>query len=319
MNLRINPVLGREIRERMRTPRAFVALTVFLLLLVLTVFIVYQGTTASGQIQIDLARQTRLGRDLFEWVLFIQAVLILFLVPGLSAGAVAGERERQTLLPLQVTLLRPRNVLIGKILAAISFLVLLIVASLPVMIVAYLLGGIDVTDGLKGIAVLIGMAVLVATMVVSISTFSRRVQTATLLSYGFVGLLVIIGPLIYLTLGIIDDSRGADNVNPPAFLLAVNPLSLVADATAGETVGGTTDNPMNGIRRALVEAKADNDDTWFAVFPDDSFRADFDFLADDQRTGFPAWGIAAWSLGIVALALFLLAKRRLRTPAETER
>ncbi len=318
MSLHLNPVLGREIRERMRTPRAFVALTVFLLLLVLTVFIVYQGTTASGQIQVDLARQTRLGRDLFEWVLFIQTVLILFLIPGLSAGAVAGERERQTLLPLQVTLLRPRNVLIGKILAAISFLVLLIVASLPVMVVAYLLGGIRVVDGVKGVGVLVLMAVLVATMVVSISTFSRRVQAATLLSYGFVALLVIVGPLIYFTLGIVDDGNGTDVVNPPAFLLTVNPLTLVADATAGETVGGGA-NPMDGIRDLLVEAKYDNDGSWFKLFPKDTFRADFGFLDSGARTGFPAWGLAAVSLGLIGVALFLLAKRRLRTPAEAER
>ncbi len=318
MSVRMNPVLGREIRERMRTPRAFVALTAFLLALVLTMFIVYESTTSSGQIQSDLARQTRLGRDLFEWVLFIQMLLILFLIPGLSAGAVSGERERQTLLPLQVTLLRPHNVLIGKILAAISFLVLLIVASLPVTIVAYLLGGIRVTDGLKGVAVLTLMAVLVATMVVSISTFAKRVQTATLLAYGFVALLVLAGPILFLLLGVIDASRGSDSSNPPAFLLTMNPVALVADATSGETVSGVT-NPMDVIRRELIRAKSDNDGGWFDIFPDDTFRADFGFLEDNARTGFPAWGLAAASLGFVALVLFLLAKRRLRTPAETER
>lgn len=314
----MNPVLGREIRERMRTPRAFITLTVFLLFLVLTVFIVYQGTTTSGQIESDLARQTRLGRDLFEWVLFIEMALILFFIPGLSSGAVAGERERQTLLPLQVTLLRPRNVLIGKILAAISFLVLLIVSSLPVMVVAYLLGGIQLIDGVRAITVLTLMAVLVATMVVSISTFARRTQTATLMSYGFVALLVLGGPLVFLTARIVDSSSGTDRANPPAVLLTINPIALVADATAGQTVD-VGSNPMRVVREGVVRAKYDNDDQWLAWFPEDTFRADFGFIQGAQRSGFPAWGLATISLGAIASVLFLLAKRRLRTPAETER
>jgi ABC-2 type transport system permease protein len=316
MSMRMNPVLGREVRERMRTPRAFVALTIFLLFLVLTVYIVYQGNTATGSFQVDLARQTRLGRDLYEWVLFIMLALILFFVPGLSAGAVAGERERQTLLPLQVTLLRPRNVLIGKILAAIAFLTLLIVASIPVMVVAYLLGGIQLVDGIKGIAVLLVVSILVSTMVVSISAFAKRVQSATLLSYSFVALLVLFGPILYFTMHIVDQSSGTDRSNPPAVILAMSPLSIVADATAGENVF-VGQNPLSGVRQTLVTAKGKTSGSWFSWFPEDDFSADF--AGRGERSGFPAWGLGTIGLGLLAAVLFLLANRRLRTPAETER
>lgn len=312
----MNPVLGREVRERMRTPRAFVALTIFLLFLVLTVYVVYQGNTSSGSFQVDLARQTRLGRDLYEWVLSIMLILILFFIPGLSAGAVAGERERQTLLPLQVTLLRPHNVLIGKILAAIAFLTLLIVASIPVMVVAYLLGGIQLIDGVKGIAVLLLVSILVATMVVSISAFAKRVQTATLLSYTFVAMLVLFGPILYYTMQIVDTSSGTDRGNAPAFILAVSPLSLVADATAGENVY-VGSNPLSATRQALVAAKGMTNNSWFSWFPKDDFSGDFGNRG--QRIGFPGWGIGLLGLAVLAIVLFLLAQRRLRTPAETER
>ncbi|HAP76151.1 MAG TPA: hypothetical protein DCR14_08725 [Acidimicrobiaceae bacterium] len=313
----INPVLGRELRERMRTGRAFVVLGVFLALLILTVYLVYQGRETTGLIQVDLASQTQLGRELFEWVLFVMLVLVLFFVPGLTAGAIAGERERQTLLPLQVTLLRPRSILIGKVLAGMSFLVLLIVAAVPVTIVAYLLGGIRIIDGLKGLGAVCLVAVLLTTMIASLSTFTRRVQTATLLAYGFTALLVLIGPLLYLTLGVADRSTGTDLRNPPAVLLAVNPVAVVADVTAGVNLSGEG-NPLRWASQSLVEARANNDDSWFAWFPPDDIGARFRLL-DRDPGGFPAWAVGTIGLFVLAVAMAWLAVRRLRTPAEVER
>ncbi len=315
--MQMNPVLGRELRERMRTGRAFVVIGVFLAMLTLTVYLVYQGTSASGQIELDLARQTRLGRDVYEWVLFVMLALVLFFVPGLTAGAIAGERERQTLLPLQVTLLRPRSIILGKVLAGMSFLALLIVAALPVMTVAYLLGGIRLLDAAKGLGVVCLVALLLTVMIASLSAVAKRVQTATLLAYGFTALLIISGPLAFATMAVADRSSGTDEVNPPAVLMAINPISIVADATAGEvaTDGG---NPLRDVRKLIVEAKSRNDDSWLAWFPDQDFGARFRII-DGQRTGFPAWAVGTIALTVLAGLLSLLAARRLRTPAESER
>lgn len=313
----MNPVLGRELRERMRTGRAFVVIGVFLSLLILTVYLVYQGTKSTGEIQTDLARQTRLGRDLYEWVLFVMLALVLFFVPGLTAGAIAGERERQTLLPLQVTLLRPRSIFIGKVLAAMSFLVLLLVAAIPVMMVAYLLGGIRVLDGLKGIGIIFVVAVLLTIMVAALSSLARRVQTATLVAYGFTALIILLGPLLYFTMRVADGSKGTDLENPPAVLLTFNPIAIVADATAGEN-SNESGNPLRWSRGELVNAKSYSSDSWFSWFPDDDFGARFRIL-NGTDDGFPAWALGTLILSAVAGTLSLFAIRRLRTPAETER
>jgi hypothetical protein len=119
-------------------------------------------------------------------------------------------------------------------------------------------------------------------------------------------------------MGVVDSSRGDDRANPPAFLMAINPITMVADATAGQSVD-VGSNPMRVVRTAVVRAKNDNDDSWFELFPEDNFRADFDFLGRSERTGFPAWGLSVIYLALLANVLFLFAARRLRTPAETER
>ena len=314
----LNPVIGRELTERLRGLRAFVALSIFVLLLTLAAFLVFEGSQA-GQSEFDLAERTRAGRLVFETVLLVMTVLVLFFVPGVAAGAIAGERERQTLATLQVTLLRPRSIVAGKIVAALAYLVLLIVAALPVLAAAYVLGGIRITDIVRGVVAVSAVALLVATVVVAVSTFARRVQTATVLAYAVTVLLVIAGPLAAGIAAIFDaraDNGLDDDVAPPAFLLTLTPIALVADAVAGVS----DDGPLSGLHDGILEVKEANDGRWFALFPDTppGNRVELD---DERRrdSGAPVWLLSAVSMTALAAVSFVGAARRLRTPAAVER
>lgn len=313
-----NPVVGREVTERLRGLRAFVVIAAFVLVLTLTLFLVYEGM--SSQASFDLATRTRVGRTVYEAVLLIMTLLVLFFVPGLTAGAIAGERERQTLTTLQVTLLRPRSIIAGKILAALAYLGLLLVASLPVLAVSYVLGGIRLLDIGRGLLAVAFVALVLAAMVVAISTFAKRVQTATILAYAFVTLLSIAGPLAYGIASIFDarsePAQGrADEIIAPAFLLTPNPLTLVIDVAAGSTADA---GPLSAMRDGLDEAWYRNDQSWFALFPDVRVG---DVGFDDQGrpdSRPPAWVLSAVSLTGLAVVMSWGASRRLRAPAEVE-
>jgi len=316
--MNLNPVIGRELTERLRGFRAYLAVTVFVLALAVTMFLVFEASEGSAS-NFDLSARTGVGRLVFESVILIMTVLVLFFVPGLTAGAIAGERERQTLATLQVTLLRPRSIIAGKVVAALAYLLLLVVAALPVLAVSYLLGGIRLGDIALGVLSVATVAVLLATMVVAVSTFATRVQTATLLAYGFTAVLTVIGPLVWGIAAVLDQ-RSSETVAPPAWLLTINPLALVADLGTGNRSGG--DGPLTWIRQYLGEAKARNGGSWWAWFPEpvNWSRVDAASLAGRPLGGGPAaWVLSAISLSIVAAALSLLAVRRLRAPAETER
>jgi len=330
MSLQLNPVIGRELKERVRGLRAFIAITVFVLVLVLTAFFVYESSKENNSNFgiFDIGRQTRIGRDLFEWILLVMTCLVLFFVPGLTAGAVAGERERQTLQPLQVTLLRPRSILIGKMIAAVAYLVLLIVAALPLMAMCSLLGGVRLVDIVRGTIGVILTAVALSAMVVCISTFAKRVQSATVLAYAFTVLLLASGPLAYGMASVLDARSPHDQTQAPAFLLAINPIVMVSDLTASRTLTG--DGPLTTVEREVAQAKTQNEG-WFDWFPDNFaqpnlpqpavfFPGQIDNpAAESFSLGTPAWTLAVTFLGAVTLILFLLAARRLRTPAEVER
>jgi ABC-type transport system involved in multi-copper enzyme maturation permease subunit len=319
MTARINPVLGRELRERMRGPRSFVALTLYLCVLVLAVVISYKGSSelSTFDAAFDLGRRTAVGRQVLEWVLFVMLLLVLFLVPGFTAGAVAGERERQTLVPLQVTLLRPRSILWGKVTAALAFVTFLVVAAAPLLAVAFLLGGTSVAQAAKGLAGVLVVALLLALVVVGISAMVRRVQAATVLAYAATFLLAIGSFVLWASvrLASADDDLGRERA--PGWLLVPNPVVLVADLTAG---GSSGNGPLASIADSVRDAQDGTDDTdrdrGVVVFGDDigAPRA-FD---PDSGAG-PVWPWSLLTLGGVAAVFFLAGARRLRAPAEAER
>ena len=320
----MNPVLARELKERMRGLRAFIALGIFLGLLTLTVWIVYKANDLQNNngFSFDLERQTRLGRELFEWLMSIMLILLFFLVPGLTAGTISGERERQTLTTLQLTLLRPRSIIWGKVQAAVVYLSLMIVAALPLFAVAYQLGGVSLTDALKGLGAVLLVGLMLATMVASISAFAKRVQTATLLGYGFSALLAVSSFIGFGIASIVDGTRGVDDRNPPAAILTPNPLVFVADVTAGENVR-IGSNPLRVIRGVVVDSYNRNE-SWLsrrASAPGFNQNGNDGVFIDNggNRHGFPAWVISLGSMTALAGLLFCFACRRLRTPAETER
>ncbi len=317
----LNPVVGRELTERLRGLRAFVALSIFVLLLTLTAVLVFEGSGAARDG--DLSARTSVGRLVFESVLLIMTALVLFFVPGIAAGAIAGERERQTLATLQVTLLRPRSILAGKVIAALAYLVLLIVAALPVLAVAWMLGGIRVIDIVRGVVGITVVALLLAVMVVAVSTFATRVQTATILAYAFTALLLITGPVLFGIVAVLDartDNGPGDDASAPAVLLAVNPVALVADLGGGRSE--SFDGPLSGIREGLHDIKTDNGGNWFSFGADDAVldvgRVNFGDGPTDF-TGVPIWLLAGAAMTVVAALLFVGATRRLRAPAEVER
>src|SRR5690606_38377546 len=119
------------------------------------------------------------GRGIFEWLVFFMVLMVLFLVPGVTSGAIAGERERQTLVPLQVTLLRPTSILLGKIGASSAFLLLLLVATTPLLAVSYLIGGVSIAQVLSAVGMVGLIGLTLAAVSAGTAACVRRVQAAT--------------------------------------------------------------------------------------------------------------------------------------------
>jgi ABC-type transport system involved in multi-copper enzyme maturation permease subunit len=318
----VNPVLSRELRERVRNGRSFAVLTVFLLLLtglVWLVFTIQRSDADDGFGGVDLAKLSGTGRVLYDSTVIGLLVLLVLFLPAIASGAIAGERERQTLVPLQVTLLRPRSILWGKVTSSIAFVALLLVAALPLFAVSFQLGGLTLLDAMRGVIALLLAAAVITTIAVSCSALVRRVQGATVLAYLAVIALVVTSPIAIAVAAAIDASRGSDGTNPPTSILLPNPVVAVAYLSGGNLLDGASDRQPGdslstdqGILRAIREALSGSD-RW-----DERAQVN-EFVDTSSVSGVPNGIVSIVGIVLPAVALFVLGTRKLRTPAETER
>ncbi len=255
-----NPVTVKELRSRMRGRRAFAVLTLYLLILGGVISVVYLAYTANTLGPGSGAARTA-GKGLFAAVLAVQVFLVAFIGPAFTAGAISGERERQTFDLLRTTLLSAESFVLGKLISALSYVFLLVLVSIPLQSIAFLLGGLSLTELVVSQLLILVAAVAYAlyglwcsaamrtTLAATVTTFAGMlfVTFGTPLLAGMVGVLGsafsgtwLSGPLVETLLLYGGVTAAATNL--PATLVLSETLYLDQDAIFGftSTIGGTT-------------------------------------------------------------------------------
>jgi ABC-2 type transport system permease protein len=195
-----NPLLVKELRGRMRGARAFVVLTVYLLLLSCFTSIIYYTYTASVSGPGSASEMAYLGKVVFASVVIIEIFMVTFITPAFTAGAISGEKERQTYELLRTTLLPAHKVVFGKFSSALTYMLLLILAAVPLESMAFVLGGVEVEELVLALVILLVGAFFFAAMGLFFSSIMRSTLASTILSY-VVALLGTVGlPIVLLIL-----------------------------------------------------------------------------------------------------------------------
>jgi ABC-2 type transport system permease protein len=182
-NFRINPVMLKELRGRMRGIRAFIVLSVYLGLMSAFTALLYLifttstvGATGSGSIG-------AIGRVLFIGLVGIELLLIIFIAPAFTAGAITGERERQTYDLLRTTLLASPSFVIGKLESALGYILLLLFSAIPLQSIAFLFGGVTELEVILSFVILAVTAVTLGTVGIFFSAVTPRTLSASVRSY----------------------------------------------------------------------------------------------------------------------------------------
>ena len=139
------------------------------------------------------------------------------MVPSFAAGTITGEKERQTYEMLLASPMKPVAVVLGKLLAALCHLAVLVFCSLPIVMLCLPLGGVSPYEVL---ATYIGMAAsvtLFGMICVAASSYFTRTIAALVVSYLVVLPLTLLGHL-----DLFRDARrcaaGADRRHPADML-----------------------------------------------------------------------------------------------------
>lgn len=184
-------VVRRELLGWLRRPRAMVwagALQLGLILFVVAIW-------PDGDEPVEPALLARLViYDFFEKLLF----LILLITPLATASSFASERERATLHLLRLTRLSPLAIVSGKLISAVGYMFLLLLAAMPFLALLLSMGGVS----LRSILLLHGflaVTIIYAGLIgMLMSLWCRGTVRAVMASYGLLLFINVIMPSFQL-------------------------------------------------------------------------------------------------------------------------
>ncbi len=233
-----NPVIGRELRVRVRMERGYLLQAFYLAFLILVVALSYQAAIGDN---LTLTNPVEIQKALVEFYRAVLSTLILLIVlvaPALTANAITLERERKTIDLLLATPLTARQLLVGKLVGSFAFIVLLLALTLPISAVSVLLGGVSFPELLKAYLLIACGGLVLCAIALFTSAYARSSTLAVLWSYLRVGgFLLATGVLVMLqelfAAGIFGRGGmggvGAVNLAFPAALLNPFAAPFVAD------------------------------------------------------------------------------------------
>jgi len=264
----------KELRGRMRGRRAFAILTLYLVLLAIFSWGIYEyqrDTAAASQSVFGgfgvapVAISALIGQALFTGLLLIETVLVAVLAPAFTTGAISLEREKQTLDLLVTTPLSSLGLVVGKLGSALAYVFLLIFASLPMAAVVFLFGGVGPDDLIRAYVLLVCIAIGFGAIGLFISALVKRTQVATVLTYLTILALTagtwVVWYFLYATSGVsapggFIPGTGAASDRPAQQMLWLNPFvadmdlvcvtSVTVDSDACLIMSAVTGKPYYG-------------------------------------------------------------------------
>ena len=190
-----NPVLQRELLVNLRTHRAFLLLGLYQLLLAGVVLLAWPSDE-----RLDLTTNPPSATKLVNLFFLGQYVIASLMAPSFAAGAITGEKERHTYEMLLASPLRPGAIVLGKMVASLTHLGMLILASLPIIALCLPLGGVSLYEVLAAYLCLIVSVVLFGAIGVFCSSYFSRTSSSLVVSYLVILPLVIGGILFWRSL-----------------------------------------------------------------------------------------------------------------------
>jgi ABC-type transport system involved in multi-copper enzyme maturation permease subunit len=226
--MRLNPVFQKELRMFERSIKiSWIILMYNLVLAAVTLSIFYMILDSSKSTGAFEYSNMIL---IYVVIAYIQFAMLLLIIPGLTAGAISGERERQTLDILLSTQMKPWQIIIGKLESSLSVVLLLGVTSLPIVSIVFVFGGIKLVDLFLLVILLLIEAIFIGSIGLLFSSTCKKTTTATVLTYAsllfmFLGTYIIAqGTFLFLQSRISNVENEIADIKGVIYVLLINPI-----------------------------------------------------------------------------------------------
>ncbi|MFK7735710.1 MAG: hypothetical protein AB8B50_06775 [Pirellulaceae bacterium] len=146
------PILTREWLVAPRKIRFYAQRIVFVLALFSLVCTAWALLAGIQQVR-NVGDLSRFGALVFQIVVPLQLIIVMFLSAVTCASAVSHEKDKRTLILLLLTRLSSSQIVLGKLSSCLVGIYSLILAALPLLLLIAILGGVSVSQVLMATAI----------------------------------------------------------------------------------------------------------------------------------------------------------------------
>ena len=175
----INPILKKELMVGSRSMKmsfAIMGINGFLTLVVILVMMIASGASVlSGYDYSNLI-------CLFPVLGCIECGILSLVVPIITSGSISGEREKQTLDIMLTTPVKTFSIAVGKLESAMVVVMMYMISSIPLLAIAFVLGGLSWWALLGLIGMMLYLGIYVGSVGIFCSSVVKKSVAATILT-----------------------------------------------------------------------------------------------------------------------------------------
>jgi len=173
------PIFDKELRVSSRRRRNYVLRFTYLALL--TVFVAYAWRMKAvsggpGSAVYQLSRMPEVAKHIVTTVIWFQFISIQIIAAVMMSSAINEEIQRRTLGVLMTTPVGGLQIVMGKLLSKLLQLILLLAASMPLLAIVRVFGGVPWDYVTSSLCVTLTAAVFAGAVSLAFSTYTKQAQ-----------------------------------------------------------------------------------------------------------------------------------------------
>lgn len=211
------PILAREWLTAPRKLRFYLQRVIFVLVLFSLVCTAWALMAGIQQVR-NIGDLSRFGSLVFQIVVPLELVVVMFLAAVASASSVSQEKDKRTLILLLLTRLTSPQIVLGKLTSTLVGVFSLVLASLPLLLLIAILGGVTANQVLAAFAIIV-VSTLWTGALANLVAFWREKTFQTLA----ITMLTIAGWLVFCEA----IAGGAVSVVSPVWAEVLSPIRAV--------------------------------------------------------------------------------------------
>lgn len=259
MKIRLNPIVKKDLQVTVRSMRmswglfAYEAVLAVAFLLALLVIQSASSYMSSGNIYSYLVY-------LFPVVAVAQVGIVAMYMPIITASSISGEKERQTFDLMLTTCMSPFSIVFGKVSSAVLRILFFVAASMPIMALSFVVGGLSWSNLFYYLLALILFSVFAGSIGILASSLCRKSVAAVLLSFViyFVIFFMTFLPLLFyalMTNGEYGETMLFLLINPMVFFEEVFMQMMRGESIFGQTGGSFYRDDVGFLTYTFAQGK----------------------------------------------------------------